>query len=120
MSGTAPFPWLGLLAGGVNKVRRYSHYLTQPAVDTNNVSPVFLVASGRANMTNEDRERKFDISDLKTAPTRAQAVEYIHKILGDLIPMAKSAELPPVVGHLLEMASLETESLLKRRTPRRE
>jgi hypothetical protein len=62
-----------------------------------------------------NREERFDISPLMTPPTREQAAEYIHEMLTELIPIAKSVNLPPVMAHLLEMARLEAESLFKRR-----
>jgi hypothetical protein len=33
-------------------------------------------------------------------------------MLAELIPMAKAEELPPALGHLLEMAKLEADNLL--------
>jgi hypothetical protein len=70
--------------------------------------------------------KPFDISLLKappTAVTAAQAVDYIHEILTELIPMANTEGLPPALGHLLEMARLEADNLVKhfaiaKRTPR--
>jgi hypothetical protein len=72
-----------------------------------------------------DREHgRFDLSALKTPPTREQAADYINEILGELIPMAEASELPLVVAHLLGMAKLEAGNLLRefrrRGAPKRE
>jgi hypothetical protein len=56
---------------------------------------------------------RFDISALKTPPTPGQALDYIHEMLGELIPMATIDGIPPVVAYLLGMAKVETEGLLR-------
>jgi hypothetical protein len=50
---------------------------------------------------------------LKRPPTAEQAADYIGEMLTELIPMAKAEELPSALGHLLEMAKLETDNLLR-------
>jgi hypothetical protein len=63
------------------------------------------------------REGNFDLSALMTPPTPEQSVDYIHELLGELISMARSASRP-VLAHLLEMAKLEADGLLKKRVTR--
>jgi hypothetical protein len=70
-------------------------------------------------MDNECQEKRFNIHELKTPPARGQAAEYIREILGELIQMARDADLSPIMPHLLAMAKLEADKVVRRLSPRR-